>query len=173
MKKIGIGGGTVTTLASNQNSPDGITSDGVHVFWTVGGDPSAIYSVPVGTGTVNPVVAGQHAPLSVASDGVNIYWAEYSPTAVNHVSSTPDRRREPQHPGDLDRRQRRLLVVVSTTTVYWAENGGTTHQIKRVAKTGGAVTVMESGNLQANWLVQDTNYLYWVTTDGTVRRIHK
>jgi hypothetical protein len=68
-----IAGSTPIILASPEFEPGGLTSDGVNLYWTEGGD-GAIMAVPVTGGAPVQIVGGQVDPGSIASDCANIYW---------------------------------------------------------------------------------------------------
>jgi len=72
VKRLPIGGNTLTTLVSNLNQPQGIAVDANFVYLTtLAGELS---KVPLAGGTVTPIATGLNAPSSIALDSTTIYW---------------------------------------------------------------------------------------------------
>jgi hypothetical protein len=76
-----LGGGQMTTLATNQAAGQGIMTDDVNVYWSFNGD---ILSVPVSGGTPTTLVSGASLGATVgtgfAAAGALYYFAVGAPT---------------------------------------------------------------------------------------------
>jgi hypothetical protein len=66
--------GTVpVVLASLQNEPEGLASDGTNLYWTSEYD-GTIMAVAVGGGDPVQFAGGQSSPGAIATDCANVYW---------------------------------------------------------------------------------------------------
>jgi hypothetical protein len=79
--KVAIGGGTLTTLASNQADPSGIAVDGASVYWTNYRD-GTVMKVAIGGGAITTLASGQGDPSGIAVDGTSVYWADMYGTVM-------------------------------------------------------------------------------------------
>ena len=66
VRKIPVGGGAVTTLAANSQTPRRLAIDAAYVYW-VSFDGGTVQKVPVNGGTVLTLATGQAGPLGIAA----------------------------------------------------------------------------------------------------------
>ena len=79
--KMPINGAGSTILASVQDSPGIIASNGTSVYWTVPAE-GAVMKVSVADGSVTTLVSGQNSPMGIAVDAASVYWANSGGGAV-------------------------------------------------------------------------------------------
>lgn len=88
--QVPIGGGALTTLASQQSLLGLIAVGATSVYFAVDVSPGnttlssgAILKVPIGGGTVTTLASGQYNPGGLSVAGANVYWS------VPYLNSTP------------------------------------------------------------------------------------
>ena len=91
--KAPIGGGTLTTIATDQGAPISITIANGTLVWDEYGlsEPGLIMTAPTSGGTPVPLVVGLDDPGAVTTAGHTVYWgnANSSPTNGSISSFTP------------------------------------------------------------------------------------
>jgi hypothetical protein len=177
-----VGGGTVTTIASMQTYPGGVTVNGSTVYWTVQGDMTAngaVLSVPVGGGTVSTIEMSQASPLTLTTDGTNVYWGNYgtfnnnndyngdgailqAPVAGGTVVTIASSQLQP------------AAIAVDATNIYWATQGGlntstgapvpNSGTIVKAPVGGGTPVTLASSQDWPTGLAIDSQNVYWVNT---------
>jgi hypothetical protein len=71
--KVGVDGGTVTTLATGQAKPVRLASDGTYVYWSSNLGGAILRTREDATGTY-AVLAPANQPWGIAVDSTNVYW---------------------------------------------------------------------------------------------------
>ena len=90
--KVPVAGGTLTTLALAQNTPQSIAIDGTSAYWINAGTGAnyftdgAVMKVPVAGGTLSTLASGQGNPAGIAVDGTSVYWSNLLVGTVMRVT---------------------------------------------------------------------------------------
>ncbi len=148
--------------------PRTIALCGDSVVWTeyVAG---RIVRVAKSGGDLEEVRSGLHRPWGVACDATNIYWAEEgTPNGTSFdgvIASAPLVGGErvilaDQQPWATD------AVALTDDAVVFASNVADHVQIRRVAKTGGAVTILSAPSGGTFHLEVHGDRVLWSSTDG-------
>jgi hypothetical protein len=91
VEKALASGGAPTVLASGQNAPGAIQTDGVHAIWSNTTVPKAIKSMPTNGGSATNLVTG-FGPVEMTHDGQNLFFTTrtaYDPCYCSDSSNTP------------------------------------------------------------------------------------
>jgi ribosomal protein L25 (general stress protein Ctc) len=164
VRRVPKQGGTLETLAKNQDLPFSLVVDVGKIFWTnyQGGQVmSLLLSNPVPT----PVATGQGAPTGLAGDLAALYWTNNRAApggAAPAVMMIPK-----VNAGApvivADRQQAPAGVTVFGNDVFWTNSYGGT--ILRVAKHGGTPVVVAAGQATPTEVAVDASAIYWVNRD--------
>ncbi len=141
IKKIGINGGQVTTLATGTAS-HGIQMDPSNVYWA---DGSSINRAGINGGTVTTLATGT-APHHVRVDSSNIYWIDdnnIKKTGIDGGAATT-----------LATGAASGAMMIDATSVYWT-NGS----LNKVGKNGGSIIPLASGAIGE--IVIDASSVYF------------
>lgn len=148
IKKVGINGGTVTTLASAGND-QGIAIDADNVYWC---DP-AISRVSKNGGAATTLAAAPGTGIAV--DSRNVYWSEYGVGgAVKKITLTGG------SPVKLATADFAQDLAVDSTSVYYSDGG----LIKKVDIDSGIVTSLTSEPHGVYTLAIDSTHVYWIAS---------
>jgi hypothetical protein len=170
-------GGGVVQLASGQDHPRAIATDGTYVFWAATGplDNSStgrvMRAAMDGSGPVALASAQPH-PVWLMIDGAWLYWANFgtdlNAPADGGVWRVPIAGGAPQQ---LASGQSATTSLASRQgLVYFANaNDGS---IRSVPAAGGAVKTVVSGQNRPVGITLDSTALYWVNrVGGTVMKV--
>jgi hypothetical protein len=134
-----VGAGTVIPLATGQDQPQGITTDGVNVYWTSSSNSGSVRKVSVNGGSIAVIADNQGGPLGIVVDqptpdaGVStsyVYWTNFND---NSVQKLPASTTGPSTPLVLASGQTNpIAIAVDSKAVYWANQGD--GSMRKVAK---------------------------------------
>ena len=175
-------------LASRQNFPDGIATDGINVYWINKGTYMAGGGATPNTGTVNQIAVNapsgtlptilaskQNSPQAVATDGINVYWSA-SQAAFNSDGGMI-------YQGTINQvtvggGAAILLTFINGTAittdgknVYWTVSGsaGTVNQI--AVGVGGSIITLASNQAGPEAIATDDKNIYWTDGQGTINQV--
>lgn len=141
---------TPCLLASKLDEPLFIASDATRVYWTESGTTGAtgnVKSCPLGGCGAGPTVyaIGQVSPWGITSDGTNVYWVTSAPLGSGGgVWTCPVAGCNGGAPTKVTDADNPVSIVVDATYAYWVDYYNMT--VYRVAKAGGATTVLWNGS---------------------------
>jgi len=116
--RMPLGGGTISTVATNQDAPHGVVVGGVNVFWFNNSNPRSVVMAPIGGGTPTTLQSGPAG--AIASDSSYVYWTTL-PSGESQVTLVrmPLAGGEPTQIASLGQGSVDTLVA-DGTSVYWA-----------------------------------------------------
>jgi hypothetical protein len=180
----------LVALASGQNNPGAIVSDGANVYWVNQGSPpeyadGAVMKVSVMGGRTTTLASGQSLPSAIAVDATSVYWVAGGPAdgAVRKVALgggtiTILASGQAQPTG----------IAVDATSVYWTNQydavyggdatcknasgknadlggialGGT---VMKVPLAGGPATMLANEQCSPAGIAVNAAGVYWTNTD--------
>lgn len=163
VRKVPIAGGPLTTLASGQARPEGLTVDGRNVYWI-----NTSYNIFTGAVMKAPLAGGIPTTLAAAQNGVtgaiavagnNVYWTGFSvgnnTSALTRVSIEGGIPTPVVTTGSLG-----YDVVVGGGSLFLLETDTIGSNVKAVPVDGGAPSIIgRVGN--ASSIAVDAANVYW------------
>jgi PKD repeat protein len=168
VKKVPVGGGQITLLAAGNGSGDRLRVHGGNLYWILSiPPPDRILRVSASGGPVITVASGLAAPDDLVVDDNFIYFSEYDTGNISKVSSGGG---VPSVIGSGLRYSWNRLAQ-DETSIYWVHQ----LELQKVAKTGGAQTVLKYNLLQdAGWpagiAVGDQSVFWTETLLGVIKK---
>lgn len=172
VKRVLLGGGSVTTLAPGYDSYE-LAVDDNYVYWTEWGlsvSDDAIRRVLKTGGVVQTIVPGASLedPLAIAVDDSYVYWTEGDSGKVRRVAKSGGTILDlvPTQPG-----YQAYSIAVDHEYVYWIDSTSTpgTGRLRRVPKDGGTVDNLLVGLSGPRGANISANYVYWGDWGGVWR----
>ena len=166
---VPVGGGTVATLASQQEidegEPSSIAVGGGNVYWTTYSD---IVSAPVGGGPATTFASQQYAS-AVTADAQNVYWASSWQEAIL---------KQPAGGGSAvtlaSGQYYPNAIAVDATNVYWTSGQGGAGTVMSVPIGGGTPVTLASNQAYPAAVALNSTTLFWVNFgDGTIHSVPK
>jgi hypothetical protein len=121
IRKIPVGGGTATTLASGAAYEMSVAAG--QLFWTnhVSGD---VLKISVNGGAVTTIATGQSFLRAIGTDSTHVYWVTSGALRRAPLAGGPSVEVTPSS-SDV------IAVEADTTAIYWIQNSG---RVMRAAK---------------------------------------
>jgi hypothetical protein len=152
---VPLGGGTPTTLASQQACPAGLSIDTNAVYWATS---AAILSTPKMGGAVTTIATGAMNPLSLTVDAANVYWTDFMGTvqfadkATGAITTLSDNLGFPRG------------IAVDSSFAYYAGYNGPDGIVAKSPLAGGAPTTLATDYNDPSWVAADSVHVYWTDT---------
>jgi len=158
--EVPIGGGALTTLATNQYDPTGLAVDGTNVYWTT--EYYTLMRVPIGGGTPELVTHGiGPGPVVLdhgfiySFDGEDIVKASIEGNDWETLASSPSN----IYP---------IGLAVDGTSVYWTED----HFVLKVGTDGSNATELLTRPEMPWAIAVDDTSIYWTEPEaGTLMKL--
>ncbi|GEJ55970.1 IPT/TIG domain-containing protein [Anaeromyxobacter diazotrophicus] len=155
VKKVGINGGAVTTLATGLSQAMFIAQDASYVYWTESGG-GTVKKVPKAGGTVTTLATGLKQPYAIAVYGGTVYFTEMSGSSVKSVPASATGPTTPTIlTSDVSAAN---AIAVNGTGIYYFCTG---NQLCRVGLSGGTGSAFSSVNDQGVSMAIDASQVYW------------
>jgi hypothetical protein len=169
-------GGTITTLASNQDFPSGIAVHGGWVYWTnydtagTGGTKSgAVMRVSTTGGTPQVIAQGQSFPWAVVADDTSAYWTcngsgvlRKAPVGGGTATVIAQNCEFPNNtgPGTCENP---AGIALDSTSVYFVDQ---LDGVFKVPLAGGTPVYLSSAAFPVGVAVDGTN-VYWTNASSS------
>ena len=171
--KVSVTGGTPVALTSGQVFPGALALDESSVYWVNSGSGNS-------TGSVMKVTKDGNAPVTLASglvtggavavDATSVYWEEGGYTAP--ISKVALGGGAPAVLANAQTLEDMCGIALDANNVYWMErwNAGSFGGLYKVAKGGGTVVKVVTGETTPCLAGVDATDAYWTNSSG-VRRV--
>jgi hypothetical protein len=156
-------GGTPAVVAMAQDTPRGIATDGVHVFWANTAGGTVMQANIDGTMPV-PLASSQSSPTGIAIDTANVYW-------TNSVALTGSVWQVAQGGAGTAIALATLLggapleIIAAGANVYWTSPGVDTIDMAVIGGAGSHKMVVGSQS-GAHGIAFSANGIYWTNSLG-------
>jgi hypothetical protein len=159
--KVGLDGGSPTTLAENQGGPHNIVIDATNVYWA--NQDGTLMTVGLDGGTPAMLASGPVAQYTgIAVDATSVYWT------VDGMNNTGGTVLKVALDGGMATtlatdQLNPTSIAVDATSVYWTSTLGGPGVVMKVAVDGGLPEMFAPGDASGygNGLVTDARNVYW------------
>ncbi len=167
--RIGLSGGSATTLFPGPGASWDLTVDAAKVYWS---DASAgsVRSIAIAGGTVTTLASGQTNVVSVRVDASYVYWSRQNTSGA--LSRTP------LGAGAITTLASSLNVpggiAADGTSLFWAQGDGSggDGKVMKMPAAGGAATMLSVGTGNAWGIALDATNVYWTDSlNGKISRV--
>lgn len=180
---IGGGSGPVA-IYSGRYLPQGVVSDGIHVFWVEWGtfdaqgrsnNDGSVWQGSV-DGSTMPIqlASSQPAPSGIAIDGTNVYWTDLGPLGGDNLPALNAGfvQMAPIGGGTVTtiaaHQSVPVCIIVSGNRIFWTEYGLNAPGLVMSAPTGGGtVTPLVAGLDDPAALAVFGTTLYWTDANSS------
>ncbi len=145
-------------LASGQDGPFVLTTDGTNLYWADYGGQT-IESMPLAGGSPTTLATGQGGVVGIATDGTNVYWTD---SGSGEVEEEPIG--GPTNTLLANGLNYPFGIATDGTYVYWTNFDGST--VDSIPVLGGSPTTLVSGTSNPTQLILYDGNLYWITPNA-------
>jgi hypothetical protein len=173
---VSTGGGVVTRVSSQVDSPPIVAVDGTRVYW--GDEFAGMFEQPVGTNALKQLLLSDSGTSTIAVDSTSIYFTDGRSVDKMPLAggiATPlasGAGVAPLGGGDLLGDSKNLATIaVDATGVYWANvDSAGNGSIRKVSLDGSTLTTLASGPnvTPTGGLALSGSNLYWTNGRNVV-----
>lgn len=158
-------GGVVTPVASGQQSPKGLSTDGPRIYW--GTADGKVMSASSSGSDVRTLATGLTTPWDIAVDASAVYVAERTSRRIAKLPKSGSS----VVPTYLASAETDIMsVAVSGGFVYWGTSGGV---VARVATRGGTVQTVARDQKDPTSLTPMSDGIVWYSATGAIMRMRE
>jgi sugar lactone lactonase YvrE len=160
-------GGSVTTLATTEDAPLGITAFGDRIAWTTNGNTGAVFSAPTDGGTVTTLATGETLYYAIAANSSEVVWTNRDTATLKAApldgGAVSTMTYGPAYEATGAMWQ---TLALNSTGAYWSTSDG----IYTNPLDGGASSVVVKDSNIPGALAVDEAHLYWFNHQGDILR---
>jgi hypothetical protein len=168
-----FGGGAAVALTpgdvlSGSDTTYGIAVDAHWIYWTQWMDPTTVLKAPIEGGAATTLTSAPGAGFGIAVDATSIYFA--TERGIMKVALTGG-------PATTLSTSAGIGIAIDDAYVYFTNLGGGPGYVKKVAKSGGATTILWTAQAEPWGIAVDATSVYWASGDlegganGTIMKL--
>jgi CUB/sushi domain-containing protein len=155
-------GRCLITIAANENTPVGITTDATSIYWTT--LAGSTKKAPIGGGPPTEITSGMAYGWGITVDSTNVYWTGDSYVRKAPLSGSPV--------SNFATGYVNIAWVFSNgTNVFWNNTGTspsfTDSSLMKMSTSGGPATPLATGAVIGAFAV-DASYVYYIKRTPSV-----
>lgn len=164
IKRVPLGGGTVTTLASLPGvSPVDLAINATHLYYisntSAGPNTGAVVKIPLAGGAPITLASSQPNPQAIAIDGSNVYWTGGDLMTLALTGGTPTSLFTGLGSNSFG-------LTSDGSSVFWTNSTG--GKLSKGAAAGTSLIVLASSQPTPAALAMDATTIYWGNRNPTV-----